>query len=201
MSQTHILMAAAVLAKPAETGNGRIRNTAVVLGAFLPDATIYVLFAWSKFAGIPERRVWDEIYFSDIWQDWVAAGNSAPIWFAMLVIGIVALRSGVLHKLGILLFFTAAAALIHIVGDLPVHVDDAHRHLWPLSDFRFVSPISYWDPAHHGRQFMFIEAALGLTLCLVLFRRFVSKWVRALLLLLLLAYIAVPTYFLLALGS
>lgn len=189
------------MAKPADSANGRLRNAAIVLGAFLPDAAIYFLFAWSKVAGIPERIVWDELYFSDMWQDWVAAGNSAPLWLAMLIIGVVALRSGGLHRLGILLFFMAAAALIHIAGDLPVHVDDAHRHLWPLSDFRFVSPISYWDPDHHGRQFMFVEAALGLALCAVLFRRFKALWVRAILALLLLVYIAVPAYFLLALGS
>ena len=201
MSQTHILLASALLAKPADTTNGRLRNAAVVLGSFLPDAAIYVLFGWSKIAGIPERQVWDEIYFSDIWQDWVAAGNSLPIWIVTLVVGALALRSGGLHRFGILLFFAAAAALIHIAGDLPVHVDDAHRHLWPLSDFRFVSPVSYWDADHHGRTFMFVEAALGLTLCFILFRRFTARWVRIGLSQLLIAYIAVPFYFLVVLGG
>ncbi|MEN0040395.1 MAG: hypothetical protein AAF764_03560 [Pseudomonadota bacterium] len=200
MSQTHLLMAGALLTKPADTCNGRLRNAAVILGAFLPDAAIYVLFAWSKIAGIPERRVWDEIYFSGTWQDWVAAGNSGPIWLVVLILGAIALRSGGLHRAGILLFFTAAAALIHIVGDAPVHVDDAHRHLWPLSDLRFVSPVSYWDPDHHGRIFMVFEAALGLLLSVILFRRFHALWVRFLLVTVMIAYLGVPTYFWLALG-
>ena len=76
MSQTHILLAGALLAKPADTTNDRLRNGALVLGSFLPDAAIYILFGWSKIAGIPERQVWDEIYFSEVWQDWVAAGNA-----------------------------------------------------------------------------------------------------------------------------
>ena len=44
----------------------------------------------------------------------------------------------------------AIAALLHIALDFPLHADDAHRHFWPVSDWRFFSPVSYWDPAHNG---------------------------------------------------
>ena len=29
-------------------------------------------------------------------------------------------------------------------------MDDAHRHFYPLSDYRFISLVSYWDPRHYG---------------------------------------------------
>ncbi|MCP4390020.1 MAG: hypothetical protein GY802_17130 [Gammaproteobacteria bacterium] len=41
--------------------------------------------------------------------------------------------------------------LLHIFGDLPLHHDDAHRRFFPLLERRFESPVSYWDPAHHGQ--------------------------------------------------
>lgn len=41
--------------------------------------------------------------------------------------------------------------VFHSLGDLPVHHDDAHRHFFPFSDYRLISPISYWDPQHYGR--------------------------------------------------
>ncbi|MDA8870727.1 hypothetical protein N9H93_05040, partial [Rhizobiaceae bacterium] len=177
MSQTHVLLAGALLARPGQP----LRNTAVVLGAFVPDLAIYTLFAWSKAAGIPEKRVWDELYWQPPWSEWVAAGNSIPIYAALLLIGLVVLRAvpGA-FRIGAFATFFALAALVHIAGDLPVHVEDAHRHLWPLSDWRFVSPVSYWNPDHHGRAFAFFEAALGMTLCFVLFRRFRALWLRVL---------------------
>ena len=95
----------------------------------------------------------------------------------------------------------ALAALVHLAGDLPLHADDAHRHFWPLTDWRFHSPVSYWDPAHYGGAFSIIEAVLGVALCVVLWRRFRAAWVRALLALAALTYVAVPLYFTLALGG
>jgi len=44
-----------------------------------------------------------------------------------------------------------ASMLMHSLFDFPLHHNDAHRHFWPLSDFRFASPVSYWDPAYYGQ--------------------------------------------------
>ena len=95
----------------------------------------------------------------------------------------------------------ALAALVHLAGDLPLHADDAHRHFWPLTDWRFHSPVSYWDRAHHGGVFSVIEAALGVVLCVMLWSRFHAAWVRALLVLAATVYVGVPLYFTLALGG
>lgn len=95
----------------------------------------------------------------------------------------------------------ALAALTHLAGDLPVHADDAHRHFWPLSDWRFHSPVSYWNPSQGGGWFAFVEATIGIAAAVVLFRRFGATWVRALLGLAIAAYVVVPLYFTLALGG
>jgi len=198
MTQTHLLVASALLARPGE----KLRNTAVIIGSFIPDAAIYTLFIWSKIAGIPEQRVWREIYWQEPWQTWTAAGNSIPLYVILLALGVIALRAHTAaFRIGLVLTFLALAALTHIAGDLPVHVDDAHRHFWPLSDWKFISPISYWHPDHHGGIFSIFESVLGVVLTIILFRRFKALWVRALLVLVCLAYIGVPLYFTLVLGG
>ena len=198
MSQTHILMASALLAKPEQ----KLRNTAVLIGAFVPDLAIYGLFGWSKLAGIKEQKVWDELYWQEPWQTYTATGNSIFLFLALLVIAVVALRNApAAHKIGLFLVFLSLAALIHIAGDFPVHVDDAHRHFWPISDWKFVSPVSYWDPKHHGDLFAAFEVLLGAALCAFLLWRFRSWAVRVPLVVLLSAYILVPLYFAFQMGG
>ena len=198
MSQTHILIASSLFTKPGQTA----RNCAVLLGAFVPDMAIYGLFLWSKMAGIPEATVWNELYWQEPWQTYTAAGNSIPIYGLILLLGVFALRQvRSAHKIGLVLTFFALAALVHIAGDLPVHVKDAHRHFWPISDWKFISPVSYWDPDHHGRLFMLFEMLLGILMVAVLFRRFKNWFVRIPLVIILTAYVAVPLYFILQLGG
>ena len=187
-TQTHVLLAAAILAKP----NAPARNTAIIVGSLVPDLAIYTLFVWSKIAGIPERKVWSELYYAPPWSDAVMVGNSAPIYLLLLIIGILAARR---RRAFLVLVFFAAAALIHVAADLPVHVDDAHAHLWPLSDWRFRSPVSYWHPDHYGGIFSLFEGALGIVLSAILWFRFQALWVRSLLVLAILAYLGPPIYF------
>lgn len=198
MTQTHMLVAATLLAKPGE----KARNLAVIIGALIPDAAIYFLFAWSKVKNIPERTVWNELYWQEPWQSWTAAGNSIPLYLLCLLLGLLMLRvvPG-FFRIGLFCWFLALAALTHIAGDFFVHVTDAHRHFWPISDWKFISSISYWNPAHHGNTFAIVEVALGLVLCAILFRRFRGFAVRCALILLALAYAAVPIYFKLVLGG
>lgn len=187
-TQTHVLLAAVLLAKP----DRRPRNIAVVAGALVPDLAIYTLFVWSKIAGIPEWRVWTELYFAPPWSDAVTVGNSAPLYLALLLVGLaIAAR----WRIGVLIAFFAGAALIHVASDLPVHAADAHAHLWPFSDWRFRSPVSYWDPNHNGDVFAIAEAVFGVVLSVVLWRRFNATWVRVLLALATVAYLAPPLYF------
>lgn len=187
-TQTHVLLAAAVLSKP----NAPARNTAIIAGALVPDLAIYTLFIWSKFAGVPERTVWNELYYNPPWSDAVTIGNSAPLYLGILIIGILAATR---WRAAILLAFFAGAALIHVATDLPVHVDDAHAHLWPLSGWRFRSAVSYWHPDHFGGIVSVLEIGLGLVLSAILWRRFRASWVRGLLVLAILAYLGPPIYF------
>ena len=97
-TQTHVLLAAVLLAKP----DAPARNTAVIAGALVPDLAIYSLLVWSKLAGIPERRVWNELYYNPPWSDAVTIGNAAPIYLVVLIAGILIARR---WRAGLLLAF------------------------------------------------------------------------------------------------
>lgn len=210
-SQTHLLVAAALFCRPAAP---KI-NTAALLGAFVPDAAIYGLWIWSKFNGVPERKVWNELYWQQPWQTYTASGNSVFLYLIILMLGLTVFRPSQSLAAGLASSGTvssdrsariaalspvaifALAALTHLAGDFPVHVEDAHAHFWPFSDWRFTSPVSYWNPDHYGGYFSAFEAILGIVLAVILFRRFRSWWVRLLCILAIVLYVAVPAYYIL----
>ena len=66
----------------------------------------------------------------------------------------------------------------HSLLDLPVHNDDAHRHFFPFSNYRFISPFSYWDPNHYGRIVAFVEMALVLAVNPIALSLLNSPWTK-----------------------
>ena len=187
-TQTHLLLASAALGRRAT----RREHAAILGGALLPDLSIFALAAWAAARGVPGEVVWSEMYWVEPWQTLSGLSNSVFVW------GIVAAAGWLARQRWLLLL--GLAALLHVAFDLPVHAEDAHRHFWPVSAWRFFSPVSYWDPAHHGRIASLVEAAGGVALCGLLWRRHARRAVRALLLLLAAAYVAVPLFFALTLG-
>jgi hypothetical protein len=193
LTTTHLLIGAAALARPGQ----RWRNAGALAGGLAPDLPIYALWMWSKVAGIPEAAVWRDYFFRPEWQRAADIGHSLPLHAAVLALGL-SLARGRPGALASFLAAFAAAALLHVAADFPVHVDDAHAHFWPLSEWRFRAPISYWDPRHHGDVFRWAEIALGIALAALLWRRFRAPIVRTLLALAVLLYAGVPLYFALA---
>ena len=191
-TQTHVLVAAAIFAKPGQPK----RNWAMLIGALIPDAAIYGLFAWALVTGVPQETIWREIYFTEPMLTLTAIGNSAPLYLAVAVLAWAwaRMRAGGSPPALPTLTVLGLAALTHLAGDFPVHVYDAHPHFWPLTDWRFRSPVSYWDNDYHARWVAIAESILGLVLAAILFRRFKQLWVRGLLGLCVLAYVAVPLF-------
>ena len=183
MTQTHSLLALAALGRRDATR----RNVTVLAGSLLPDVFIYIAWPWLTFVrGESQERIWRDIYFDTPMQTWGALFNSAPLYAALAVAGWFTRRS----KFGTLLLAFSLAALIHIATDLPVHAEDAHRHFWPLTDWRFHSPVSYWNPAYGAQWVGMLEALIGIGLCVLLLRRFRARWTHIALWLLLASYTA-----------
>ena len=146
-------------------GGARRRHAgAIAAGALLPDLPMFGFYVWQRlWVGLPEAAIWREAYFRDAWQNFFDLFNSIPIAAAL------ALAARVLRREGAALFF--ASMLLHQLVDLPLHVEDAHRHFHPFSDWRFASPVSYWDPAHYGGLGAGLELAAVLVACAFLWQR------------------------------
>ena len=143
----------------------------LAVGALLPDAPIVVFYAYQKlWRGRPESWIWSEGYYLESWQGFFDLFNSLPL----VLIGLLVARWRAAPRLTA--FF--ASMVLHVFGDLPLHHDDGHRHLYPLSDWRYESPVSYWDPQHHGLIVAPLEALLVIVGGVLLLRRFKNRTPR-----------------------
>ncbi|WP_419162695.1 hypothetical protein [Candidatus Palauibacter sp.] len=155
----------------------------VVLGAVAPDFPMLVFYVWERLGrGVSEGRIWTERYFDPGWQIVFDIPHSIAILvFALGVVVLVSRRptsgrpgSGVAPPRGPLtapgLF--VASMIIHALADLPLHREDAHRHFFPFSEWKFTSPVSYWDQAHYGGYAALGEVVLVLAVSVFLFRRY-----------------------------
>ncbi|MEM7772858.1 MAG: hypothetical protein AAF327_20395 [Cyanobacteria bacterium P01_A01_bin.37] len=146
---------------------------AIVTGAILPDIPIFVFYFVEKILRkTPERIIWSQVYFQENWQNFIDVFNSLPLMVLGLAISIWGKST-----VAIALFISM---MLHIAGDLPLHHDDAHRHFLPFSNWRFISPVSYWDPRHYGNIVVPLEILAVIVSCVVLFLSYDSLSARAL---------------------
>ena len=144
----HVIFGLAAFGKP---GDRRVTGAALA-GALLPDLSLYLMAGGALGLGIPPGRVFNELYFSDAWQQVFAVDNSFVLWGLLLGIALW------LRKTWLVAF--AGAGLLHLATDFPLHHDDSRRNFWPLTDWVFHSPFSYWDKAYHAGVIGPIEVAV-----------------------------------------
>ena len=165
----------AVLSLVALGGGDRRRYTGPILaGAIAPDVPMFLFFLWERFVQREtDARLWGELYFAPHWQDFFDVANSLPL-IAIAFLAALWLRRPA-WKWGF------ASMALHAAMDLPLHREDAHRHFFPLSDWRFVSPVSYWDPANYGRIAAGVEVVLVVGASALLWRRYEGRIARTIL--------------------
>ncbi|MEM9579596.1 MAG: cobalamin biosynthesis protein CobQ [Pseudomonadota bacterium] len=156
----HLILGLAAFSK---VGKPRVTGAAAA-GALLPDLSLYVLAGTSLFIlQIPPQTVFGELYFSQAWQTVFAIDNSFVIWGLLLALALAVKSSWAVALCG--------AALLHLALDFPLHHDDGRAHFWPLSNWKFESPFSYWDSAHHAGWIAPLEGLLVMAAAAVLARR------------------------------
>jgi len=148
-------------------------------GALAPDLPLYLFFGWYTLVRqLPQELIWQVLYFRTDWQTVFDLFHSLPLWAAA---GFLFWRRGALRSA---LF--CLAALLASFEDFLVHHEDAHAHFFPLSSYRFHSPVSYWNPAHYGQYFSVLEIVLSVGAGIWAYRRLESRWGRMVLVLALL---------------
>ena len=163
-------------------------NLLIVTGGILPDIPIFLFYFWAKYiARLPEATIWSKAYYEPFVQNIVALFHSIPLagigWLVAYYLGWPSVQ---------ILFISI---ILHSLGDLPVHNDDAHRHFFPFSNYRFISPISYWDRKHYGSIVSLVEMLLLLLSTYRVFG-FVNSYAgKGLLILVNAFYWAGPVYF------
>lgn len=153
-------LAASLLVWPKE--NRWVDASAVAFGAVLPDLSMFFFFAYQKAIGTPNKEIWETVYFEERWQYCFDLFNSIPMAILLFVI----FRWLKVRWAQLLV----ASAGLHMLCDLPVHHDDGHRHFLPISNWRFESPVSYWDPAHFGVLFATLELVFAVSALIYVMR-------------------------------
>ncbi|MBD2209058.1 hypothetical protein H6G64_16085 [Calothrix sp. FACHB-156] len=157
--------------------NQQVRNQAsyaIFIGAILPDVPIFLFYFLMKFIyRLPSRQIWSEAYYQPFWQGIISIFHSIPLALIGLIIA---------HFLNWKLIEVGFSSMVlHSLLDLPVHHNDAHRHFFPFSNYRFISPISYWDRNHYGGIIAFVEISLVLVASIYLFPTMRSPFTKGLL--------------------
>lgn len=190
-TQSHMLMGGVLF------GGSQSRRIGLgLVGGLIPDLPQILIFAGLRMAGVQDSDIFRRLYFSGWWQIANAIGHSFLLWGGLVAVAWLAKRrSGIPSAAWVLV--VAAAALTHSAVDFLCHREDAHMHFWPLSRWKFVSPVSYYDPAHYGWYFAGFEALLGVSMAALLIFRVRNPWARLGLATMALPYLAIPAYFLL----
>ena len=156
----HVIVSALAL------GRGQTRKNwlSIIMGALLPDLPMVAFYFYQRLGvGQVDQLIWSQIYFEPHWQQFFDLFNSLPLIAVGTTIAL-ARKS----RVGAAFFLSMA---LHVALDLPVHREDAHGHFFPFSNWRFESPVSYWDPAHYGFWFGAVEALGVVVGCIILIRR------------------------------
>jgi len=150
---------------------------AIVTGALIPDAPMLLFYVWEKWHGISERVIWGDLYHQPVWQALFNTFHSLPL------LALACFAAWRARLSGWAIFF--ASMFCHSLFDFPVHHSDAHQHFFPFSDYRFISPVSYWNPVHYGLWISGVEILIMLIGGVYLLRSSQSivkkRWVGALL--------------------
>lgn len=148
---------------------------AALLGSVLPDLPAGAGLVWAalrRLAPIGRETLRDEVCSRRRFSTPDAALHSAvPAAAALAALGALRGRSRPELRAPALAFLAGWAG--HVVADALTHGGDARPLLWPLSRWRFQSPVSYWERDRHARAFGLVEhGAIALVLARLLARRF-----------------------------
>jgi membrane-bound metal-dependent hydrolase YbcI (DUF457 family) len=161
---------------------GRAAGVAGAVGAAFPDlpsfaGTAYyvgVSFLWKGWDSMGSEEILDAIYFSGPFGATGSALHSAvPPILLLILYAVLRLRR---RDTRMILLWFLLGWLGHTVADFLTHVDDTRALFWPISDWEWSSPVSYYNSLYYGREFFAISHGLMLLIVLwLLVKRIVGR--------------------------
>lgn len=133
----------------------------VGLGGILPDilymvAFIPKIFSYQSFMEWMADPLWDTIWNSPI----AKSAHSFVVWAAISLGLLVVLEKEAWRR-----FFPFLLGWgLHVLFDALTHVSDGYAIFFPLGEYRFPAPVSYWESGFHGRAYFLISHALMIAL-------------------------------------
>lgn len=156
---------------------GRAAGIAGLAGAAFPDlpsfaATAYYVgpaYLRDGWSSMDSEEMLDAIYFTGPFGTTGSILHSAVPPVALLL-AYWLLKLGRWDRLRILLWFLLGW-LGHTVADFLTHVDDVRPLFWPISDWTWASPVSYYNSAYYGDEFFMVSHGLMFLIIVVLLIR------------------------------
>ncbi len=176
---SHFLLTA-VLAKKTPSLTHTNSKVLLLVGSILPDLPLILLtvgyelyYRW--FATPPTQgSIMVYLHFDLFFNDpiWIISHNffhSLVINFVLLAVGYWGMQLE--QRWARLLFWLTVGTLFHTVIDILTHHSDGPLLFFPLNwEYRFPSPISYWESAYYGRPFRIFEYSLDTLIIVYLLR-------------------------------
>lgn len=163
---SHALLACAA-ARPLEADTPGVAAWAAS-GAVLPDLPVIcgVLWLGVRRRGFTRREFYEEVCEKGPFSVPDATLHSALPVAALLALHLASRARGSRVRLAFLLGWGA-----HVLADALTHAGDARPILWPLSQWRLRSPVSYWDRSHHALPLALVEHGMSLFVALLIVSR------------------------------
>ena len=158
---------------------GRAAGVAGAVGGALPDlpaiaGTFYfggIAYLWEGWPSVASEA--EAIYFTGPFGATGSALHSAVPVLALLILYRV-LGIGSRDRFRVMLWFLLGW-LGHTVFDFLTHANDTRPLFWPITNWRWSSPVSYWDDAYYGQELFAVSHSLILLVMVsLLLRRVVA---------------------------
>jgi len=160
------------------------KTFAFLLGSILPDVpfailtVVYTLYFTILGSTPNDVSLMEYLHFDLFFSDpiWIILHN----FFHSLVVGSMMLLVAFIKRdtlWGKRLMWLTLGILLHTIIDIFTHHSDGPLFLFPLNwNYRFESPISYWEPEHFGNQFRIFEYLLDTFLTIFLITRWWQQY-------------------------
>lgn len=148
-----------------------------IFWAIAPDIGLYLCvfiyaiysqyFLWNSL-DVTFRYSFDILYFEN--SVWIFAYNFLHSPLMILVFfWISKIFQNYLGKYYRLLFWFFIGCSLHTLFDIPLHHNDGPRIFYPLSDYIFHSPVSYWNTDYHAGYVIPLELSMCIIMILYIY--------------------------------